>query len=311
MGSTFSLYLTEGLIKLPPKLSQSFLEYFTYWYLAFLEGTAEADKSYDEDDHEMIKVALDRLAKKHGSKNPTPGDIKKAMTSRAVFKNFPVEDLPSQYLERVAKVKGPEAIEELKKAHVKFVVAFKPHPKVEDGEEGIFYSKPAEIIISIPNMPVNTDKILHLLSLFNHAEASRSINNTLGIVEHELMHAVQSMVLFLLHPDQYSNKGSKSVNGLRTQHAKQDKYFTDDIEFSPWVKTSTRELKSIFGKQKANTAQEKKDLLAKFTYGDVLGKDVSKADNKKFERSPFFKSLKRSDPEKWKKAVKLLSQETL
>jgi hypothetical protein len=311
MGSSFNTYLNEGLIKLPPKLSQALNDYFTYWYLAFLEGTAEADKSYDEDDQDMIKLAIERLAKKHNSKIPTPADVKKSMTNRAIFKNFPVEDLPPQYLEKVAKVKGQEAIEELKKAHVKFVVAFRPHPKVTDDEEGIFYSKPAEIIISIPNMPVSADKVIHLLSLFNHAEASRSINNTLGIVEHELMHAVQSMVLFLLHRDQYSNKGSKSVNGLRTQHAKQDKYFTDDIEFSPWVKTSTRELKSIFGKQKATTDQEKKDLFAKFTYSDVLGKDVSKADNKKFERSPFFKSLKRSDPVKWKKAVKLLSQETL
>lgn len=306
MGSSFSLYLNEGIIKLPPKLTSSLIEYFIYWYLAFLEGSADASKSFDEDDLDMIKLAIERLAKKFDSKIPTTADIKKAMSNRSVFKNFPVEDIPLQYLEKIVKMKGEEAINELKKAHIKFAVSFKPHPKVIEGEEGVFYTKPAEIIIAIPNLPTSTEKILQLLSMFNHQEVARIINNTSGVIEHELTHAIQSMVLFLLHPKQFSNSQSTSVNkkvkGL-------DKYFAKDIEFSPWIKTSVREMKSIFEKSKATTVQEKKDLFSKFTYSDVLSKDVTKADNKKHERSKFFKSLKRTDLEKWKKAVKLLSTE--
>lgn len=301
----FTLFLNEGLIKLPPKLSQSLIEYFTYWYLAFLEGSADANKSFDEDDREMIKLAIERLAKKFNSKIPSSADIKKSMSNRAVFKNFPIEDIPVRYLEKIAKVKGQEAIEELKKAHVKFAVSFKPHPKVIEGEEGVFYTKPAEIIIAIPNLPTSTESMLQLLSSFNYQEAGRIINNTFGIIEHELTHAIQSMILFLLHPKQYSNSQSPSVN---KQAKGLDKYFAKDIEFSAWLKTASREIKSIFEKNKAS-AQEKKDLFAKFTYSDVLSKDVTKSDNKKFERSKFFKSLKRSDLEKWKKAVKLLSIE--
>lgn len=303
----FTLFLNEGLIKLPPKLSQSLIEYFTYWYLAFLEGSADANKSFDEDDREMIKLAIERLAKKFNSKIPSSADIKKSMSNRAVFKNFPIEDIPVRYLEKIAKVKGQEAIEELKKAHVKFAVSFKPHPKVIEGEEGVFYTKPAEIIIAIPNLPTSTESMLQLLSSFNYQEAGRIINNTFGIIEHELTHAIQSMILFLLHPKQYSNSQSPSVN---KQAKGLDKYFAKDIEFSAWLKTASREIKSIFEKNKAS-AQEKKDLFAKFTYSDVLSKDVTKSDNKKFERSKFFKSLKRSDLEKWKKAVKLLSIEVL
>jgi hypothetical protein len=315
MGSSFNLYLNEGLIKLPPKLTDSILEYFVYWYLAFLEGSAEADSSLEEDDIDMIRMALERLAKKHGSKAPTPGDIKKAMTNRAIFKNFPVEDLPQQYLERVAKVRGPEAMKKLKDAHVKFVVSFRKHPKVDmdnDFPQGIFYAEPAEIIVSIPNMPVKIPDVIHLLSTFNHAEISRSINNTMGIVEHELTHAVQSMVLWLLHEKQYDpNASGKSAATLPKKEAKKDQYFTSDLEFAPFVKSSIRELKSIFEKNKATTEAAKKELFIKYTYSDVAEKAVNKANDKKFARSSFFKSLKRSDPDKWKKAVKLLSQETL
>jgi hypothetical protein len=314
MGSTFSLYLNEGLIKLPPKLIQSMLDYFVYWYLAYLEGSVDK-KTYDEDDLDMIKLSIERLAKKHGVSIPTSGDVQKSMKIRAVYKNFPVEDLPLQYLERVAKVKGQEAMEELKKEHVKFVVSFKEHPKVDmdkDFPQGIFYAEPAEIIISIPNIQIKVPKMLELLSQFNHSEVSRNINFTLGIVEHETTHAVQSMVLYLLHPSQYDpEKGGKSVRGLHTGQAKQEKYFTSNIEFDPLIKTSIRELKGIFGKFKATTEKDKKDLFTKYTYGDVVSKDVSKADNKDFYRSVFFKALKRSDLDKWKKAVKLLSQEVL
>lgn len=314
MGSTFGLYLNEGLIKLPPKLTSLILEYFVFWYLAFLQGTVDADTSLEEDDLEMIELLLERIAKKHGSKVPAKADVKKAMTSRAIFKNFPVEDLPTQYLERVAKVRGPEAMKTLKDARVKFVVSFRKHPKVDmDGDfpQGIFYAEPAEIIVSIPNMPIHIDDVVHLLSTFNHAEVSRSINNTLGIVEHELTHAVQAMVLWLLHSKQYDHTEGKSASNLPTEEAKKDKYFTSDLEFAPLVKSSVRELKSLFGKNKATTDQEKKELFTKFTYSDVAEKSVNSADDKKFARSPFFKSLKRSDSAKWKKAVKLLSQETL
>lgn len=313
MGSTFSLYLNEGLIKLPPKLTQLMLDYFIYWYLAFLEGNANADKSYDDEDQDMIKLALERLAKKHNVPIPSQVDIKKSMTNKAVYKRFPVEDLPPQYLERVAKVKGPEAMEELKKAHVKFVVSFKKHPKIdmdEDFPQGIFYPNPPEIIISIPNIQIQVPRMLELLSRFNHTEASRNINFTLGIIEHETTHAVQSMILYLLHPSQYDSKtDGKSVRGLRKGQAKHEKYFTSNIEFDPMIKSSIRELKGLFGKYKAVSDKDKKEIFIKYTFSDVASKGISKADD--VNRSSFFKSLKRSDPDKWKKAVKLLSQEVL
>ena len=298
------------MIKLPPKLADSILEYFVYWYLAFLEGSAEADSSLEEDDLDMIKLSLERLAKKHGSKAPIPQDIKKAMTSRAVFKNFPVEDLPPQYLERVAKVRGQEAMKTLKDARVKFVVSFRKHPKVDmDGDfpQGIFYAEPAEIIVSIPNMPVKVPTVLKVLATFNHPEISRSINNTMGIVEHELTHAVQAMVMWLLHSKQYDpDTGGKSAGRLPKKEAKKDQYFTSDIEFAPTLKSSVRELKSLFDK---NKEKDKKEIFSKFTYSDVPSNGINKANED--GRSSFFKSLKRSDPDKWKKAVKLLSQEVL
>lgn len=315
MGSSFTLYLNEGLIKLPPKLNQALLDYFIYWYLAYLEGCAEKQFKGSDEDLDMVKLAIERLAKKHASKVPTPVDIEKTMKSRSVFKNFPVEDIPPQYVERVAKVRGQDGLEELKTSRLFFNVSFKEHPRIDmdnDSPEGIFYAEPAEIIVSIPNMKVKVKDVLELLAGFNHAEASRVINRTLGVIEHELTHAIQSMVLYLLHPSQYDpEKSGKSVRGLRKNDAKQDKYFTSNIEFDPFIKIAIRELKGIFGKHKATTEKEKKELFTRFTYGDVLSKDVSKADNQKYDRSPSFKSLKRSDPVKWKKAVKLLSMEVL
>ena len=309
---SFALFLNEGLIKLPPKLIGDVIKYFVYWYLAFLQGTAEADSSNDEDDLDMIKLGVDRLAKKYGVKSPSDGDIKKSMTNRAIYKNFNVEDIPLTYLNRVTKIHGPEAIKELKKANVKFVVAFKSHPKIDadgDSPQGIFHADPPEIIISIPNMNNQLPKTIEHLSRFNVAEAARHLDYTIGIIEHEVTHAVQSMVLYLLHPKQYDNVG-KSAQGLDGNQAKQEKYFTSQLEFDPWVKTSIKELKALFGRKKASDVASKKELFKYFTFSDVQPTEVSNVKDGHV-RSDFFKALRRSDLVKWKRAIKLIAQEVL
>lgn len=309
---SFSLFLNEGLIKLPPKLIGGVTKYFVYWYLAFLQSTAEADKSHDEDDLDMIKLGVDRLAKKYGVKPPSDADIKKSKTTRAIYKNFDVEDIPQSYLARVAEIHGPEAIDALKKANVKFVVAFKEHPKIDhDGDfpQGIFYPDPPEIIISIPNMNTRLPTVIKHLSQFNVAEAARRLDYTIGIVEHEVTHAVQSMVLYLLHPKQYDKVG-KSAQGLDSNQAKQEKYYTSQLEFDPWVKTSIKELKALFGRKKVNDVASKKELFKYFTFSDVQPTEVSNVKDDHV-RSDFFKALRRSDLVKWKRAIKLIAQEVL
>lgn len=313
---SFTLFLNEGLIKLPTKISEKMIKYFVYWYLAYVEGVAESNKDFDEDDLDMVKVCIARLAKKHNVNPPTAGDIQKTLKTRAIFKNFEMEDLPQSYVERIGKVKGQEAVEELKKHRVKFMVAFRKHPDLdmdEDRPQGIF--RPVEngddqIIISVANMPTEVDGVVNLLSQFKTEEANRVINHTIGIIEHELTHAVQSMILYQLHPDQFDNNG-KAVRGLRKDQAKKEKYHTSQVEFDPQIKGAIREINNVFAQLKAKTKEEKREIFNRYTFSDADQKNVSRKDKDKHYRSPFFKSLRRSDPDKWKKAVKLLAKEVL
>ena len=315
---SFTLFLNEGLIKLPTKVSEKMIKYFVYWYLAFAEAQAEKNDELDEDDLDMINVCISRIAKKHGVNPPSHADVIRTTKARAIFKNFEMEDLPDAYVQRVGKVRGQEAVDALKKERVKFMVAFRKHPDIdmdEDQPQGIFRpSKEGQpeshIIVSIANMPTEVGAFLKLLMQFKTEEANRVINHTIGIIEHELTHAVQSMILYQLHPGQYDANG-KAVRGLRKDQAKKEKYHTSQVEFDPQIKGSIREIKNLFDQSKAKTKEEKREIFNRYTYSDADQKNVSRKDDKKYYRSPFFKSLRRSDPDKWKKAVKLLAQGVL
>lgn len=314
---SFSLFLNEGLIKLPAKVSESMIKYFVYWYLAYAEAQAEKNDDLDEDDIDMIKVCIDRLAKKHGVTSPSHADVIRSTKARGIFKKFEMRDLPDAYVQRVGKVNGVEAVEALKKEKVKFMVAFKKHPDLDfdnDRPQGIFHpGKDGEdslIIVSIANMPTEVEHFVQMLSQLKVEQANRVINHTIGIIEHELTHAIQSMILYQLHPNQYDSNG-KAVRGLRKDQAKKEKYFTSQVEFDPQIKGAIREIKNLFDELKAKTKEDKREIFNRYTYSDADQKNVSHKDNQKYYRSPFFKALRRSDPDKWKKAVKLLAQGVL
>lgn len=301
----FSLFLNEGLIKLPPNLTKQIVEFFVYWYLAYLKSLTIDNPAYDEDDIAVIEDSIKKLAVKYGVSNPTDSQVERVKNSLAktgVFKNFKIEDLPEHYLARLGKMKGPEAVAKAKDATAKFIIAFGKHRHISGKEFGAFIRDQLQIVISIKNMQTSPETILKWLSSFNTVAASREIDKAIGTLEHEITHLVQELIMIVLHSDQ------DSVEGKYSGDNKKDSYYTSQTEFDPMVKSSIRAINSLFSKKKAKTVQEKKDILNKFTWGDTQPDKIPNEVAIEDDRSRFFRALRRSDMAKWKRAVKLLAQ---
>ena len=116
-----------------------------------------------------------------------------------------------------------------------------------------------------------------------------------GVVEHELMHAIQDMA-FKQIPDQIEYYDDK-------QRIDDDKYYSSDIEFSPQLVSNAKDFiayaKDTYASGWKLGAEAKKALFMNFvnpTAAAPRGLPVN--------TSPFFKTLYQKDRAKWKKAVK-------
>lgn len=302
----FSTFLNEGLIKLPDRLLSDLTTYFVYWYLAYARAIANDMIDIDDEEMESIIDGVSILAKKNGTKNPSTSDINKTLTVRSVSKRFNVDDFPEPYINRVLKTNGEKVVKDVLSEPVKFVIAFKLHPKIDidDHPQGIYYPDDNSIMISIANIITPIESFIEALIKLNIRNAQAIMNHTIGVIEHELTHSIQAMILYKLHHKQYSFDGISASN-LSDEDKKQDEYFTSQVEFYPSIKGAIREIESEFLKLGLKTQQEKREFFDKYTYVD------SKIDAGSIGRSNFFKSLRRSDYQNWKKAVKLLADKVL
>lgn len=116
-----------------------------------------------------------------------------------------------------------------------------------------------------------------------------------GVVEHELMHAIQDMA-FKQIPDEIEYYDDK-------QRIDDDKYYSSDIEFSPQLASNAKEFiayaKDTYASGWKLDAEDKKALFMNFV-NPTANAPRGLPDN----TSPFFKTLYQKDRAKWKKAVK-------
>lgn len=283
--------MVEGVIQVPRVTLVKLERFFTTWFLSRLWSMTTDQKVHDH---------LTKLATDYGVTANLEATAEKAANARGAVTSFKMSDLPSSYLSKL----GPSEVEAIKSQPIKFTVALRKHPSVdfEPGRpHGMYHGgETPEIAVSAYNMQLTMDQALRHLELGRVDAVRRSLNHSLGIIEHELTHAIQDLVMAKLHSKQFDQSG-RSAPGLTKNQAKDDQYYTAPVEFDPHVKDSVREVKRLIAAGKS----PKQTVINRFTLSDIPADQLSKV-NVGSDRSPFFRALKRSAPDQWKKAVKLL-----
>lgn len=150
-------------------------------------------------------------------------------------------------------------------------------------------AKAAKIEITVPSQKT-IEQVARAPELFE-----TMMHRIEGVVEHELMHAIQDMA-FKQIPDELEYYDDK-------ERIVDDKYYTSEIEFSPQLASSAKDFiayaKDLSAMGYRLDGEGKKALFMNFV-NPTANAPRGLPDN----TSPFFKTLYQKDRVKWKKAVK-------
>jgi hypothetical protein len=279
---SFSTFLNEGLIKLPPKLKNDTELFFKKVAVAHVLYNLLKGAGDDKDEQQFALKTMLRVANSMGIPLPSARDIGKAGKAKNLSLTFPVADIAQRYLDQVKKKlpteEGTNIENKLKKLKVIFTVVMVKHPEIHNDQTAVYFDDETEpeILISLPNLELSGN------IGDDAALISRRIKNGLGSIEHELSHFIQHHVLALLHLDQVKGEGSDEPS--------KDDYFTSNIEFDPLVKSAIRDFRVIAEKGRVTGH-----------HGQTRALFDGWA-----EQNGFLSALKRSSEAKWRKAIKLI-----
>lgn len=150
-------------------------------------------------------------------------------------------------------------------------------------------------------------------SINSHIE--KFMLNSIGSIEHELAHMIQYKYL--------KQKSEKQVHSDSEYNSDDDKYYTSNVEFSPQLITAKESFSSIIEMLQDHVEYDKAYNRKLFDFvvcisdlfpdiRDYIGDNSLKnsykvrASIETIKGRDFFKSLKTSDKDKWKTAVKYL-----
>jgi len=195
---------------------------------------------------------------------------------------------------------------------LKYIIVLSGSHELLDGNEsGAFVEQPPTMLLDLKNLGLSKQDLMSLLQMGRIAELDRRIEYAISTLEHELTHGVQFLMLQQLHPSQVSGSGSKGARAS-DKVTFDEVYYTSQKEFDPQLKSALKSFENIVRRKGAKTRATKQALLRKFTWDDIPKPNVPEVDlHPHPDRSPFFQSLKRVDPIKWKKALKLFTVRAL
>lgn len=285
--SRFTIYLNEGMIKLPPRLVAEATKHFNFWALAYILAHG-LKRTSDRDEQQLILLAVKKVASQVGCKMPTKQDILKALGAKELTKRMKLgRDVPPQYLKRIKEIFGVSGQKLLADIDVNITLVFK---RLRDSRA--FWSlKEEAVFVSMPGLDLGADSFRDLAN-YNAAMIGRRLHVALGVIEHELTHGVQDLVLRLIHHEQSDPNHDKTpFEKPANREEKNINHHLSKIEFDPLIKSSIRAFRTMVEKagHKSDLAKTK-ELFNKFT---------TDGENR------FFAALKKHDAERWKKAVKL------
>jgi hypothetical protein len=301
---SFKQFLKEGMIANPPKLLKDITDFIVYVYLAYVKDNIEEHLSGKEY-NEALQL-LKRFVSKYKLPMPTDSWSEKAGKGGVIEHSFKLDfsDLPDRYLDKLKKL-GTDISKLHEYDEVIAELDFTPNSTIPTSGEFnpgtlsmTFSMKHNSMLLDSENTTIDN---LHQL-LYNR------LPFLVGIVDHETAHMVQFLVLRKFHA---YNVHSLYTSG-KIDDENRDDYYNSQVEFDPQIRSEAAYFKGVeeLSKEFGLKEYDKHKALEHFTFADGT-KEPRTDDLEKISftrRSPFFGALKRKNPEKWKKAVKLISQ---
>ena len=318
---SFKIFVTEGMIKLPEKMFKDGETKIVADLCSFVITELSPFKS-DPDVHKFIDHV-----KSTASKYSAPlRFLKKKIRSK--FKiELSLESLPEKYR---AGFEKPDVFKDTppKKLKLELDLDWTQKGRLTDKSAGGFFknTEAGKIVVGIGSL-VDLD-FKRTVSLNNHLKRAGGkshlynelmdlfdprLDRILLTFEHELTHYVQYKALHKLSAVQ--TYGADEAAQTSRIKGKKDAYYNSQVEFDPLIRTSLGEFHrmerdnieakmkgtrrgwiDIFVGAKAIPTQ-KFEMIRSEKHGGFI------------EPSEFFLSLKKHSPDKWKKAVKLFTQE--
>lgn len=263
--------IAEGLIKLPAGLYKELERFVLKWYFAHVYSMIERRFRFDEDAldsaHRLVTAAC-----KHYNVHPSPADIQTARSKLSFTKTFTLDE--NVYGEQIRmKVLLKLMLERSKTKNL-----------------GSYNDRTGFIILSAHNLHM-TGPSLATVSSIRHSLGK--VEELLAYLRHELTHLVQYRAL--------AGKSVKQVSGAYNIEADfDDEYALSPLEFDPLIKSAKGTLARLETKYKLVPGYQKRALVDAYLYVAEPPPWMVPGD-----RSAFFDALKRRDPVKWRKAIKL------
>lgn len=293
MKKTLKQYLQEGLIKLPPKMLEDMTQFAVYWYLCLLKDQLE--EKYEGREYSLLyqelRGAMSRygITKLNDDDSEAAGKLKDSPRSKSKRFLIDFRDMPKAYVEKVAakvSLTLDELYETLENKNIKLFVYFTA-PKVLGSANAHYDPTPQQIVISLDRF-IKPDQKMHISLNFK-------LDRYVGVLQHELTHAIQHVLLAALHDKQTESADRDSPDYSHT------KYLTSPIEYDPWIKSSIAEVKSVL---RLNKKLKASSVIA---YATAASSDPAGVEDDILNQTrAFFKTLKKKDPARWKNASKLL-----
>lgn len=147
---------------------------------------------------------------------------------------------------------------------------------------------------------INLSNLPEIDSIGSVEGMEAALDNLEGSVPHEVQHATQDVVLRKRHSSQFE---------LPNEGDTDDDYYASQVEFQPQITTAGNDFKRML-KQMRNAGVEVSGDAAQQLFRVFVGASNQMPQGmlkwKSYFDSPFYKSLRQNDGDKWKKAVKEL-----
>jgi hypothetical protein len=251
----FRDFLIEGVIKTPPKVKKQIIDFVMKEGLSSIrDRVLKVGSNYDE----SFLKAYKKMSSKYGVKSQNNENIE------IVALKYDLRGMPSNYpRDKVVDVTAVAVLQKIENLDKKF---------------GQFDSARNILVVNVFRMGVNT--------IINSEKLRSFEKQVMEVVEHELMHSVQTKLLGLKF-------NTSLIKELFPKANSTERYLLLPEEFDPQIVSSLDEFRKL---TRAHSDISHRKLLDGFVMADKEAHHTL--------TSQFFWALKKHDEQRWRIAVK-------
>lgn len=271
--------LLEGTVKAPVEVVDKLMSIACSHVFSQMMAFLESDDEYFENIH-TLKRFIGASKRRYGEFEVKP--IKPDAVTRDVVM-LRADDVDPRYLKRAPRFKQRRIFVYVSNSKEGSFGLYLPkgagqHPTIR------FYAPSYDTIVKYAKSPEFLDSLMDSIE---------------SVIEHELMHAIQQLVLNVLSIDGEGHMGDDG------EIIDNDEYMTDKDEFSPMIVTHAKQFTSFLKEAKAKGNKYSREQIRE-VFNSFVNPTAPVPDFVDMRTPDFFEVLYRKDKKKWKVAVKYL-----